>query len=327
MLKTPAGNSTYPKGGVSCFADTFVVAESSVLRMKFSCKNPALRVAANRCTPLFTTSMRFITIFLTALTLTTASFGQQDESQLLKAYEENSNKKLQAFIESWSKETTLRVDSNDIRLNDTLKNIYEILNAFNAQIYHTKARCILIQENLRYNIVDFLNKDTLVKRAIFKEFRKNPDSVYRKAILNSQYFDYILQIIEDNGEDTYFTFLKKGTIKLSAQSLKFEGKRILVLTNKYVALLSNYLLDNSVEKSVERTKRLNFLNDNIEFCSGQGGHIRIENCPFSNLSLTVDSLYQNAIITYRCNSGGAKSTLKKIDSKWTFIEVHRTSIE
>ncbi len=43
-------NSTYPKGGVSCFADIFVVAESSVLRMKFSGKNPALRVAANRQT-------------------------------------------------------------------------------------------------------------------------------------------------------------------------------------------------------------------------------------------------------------------------------------
>ena len=41
-------NSTYPKGGVSCFADTFVQAESSVLRMKFSDKNPALRVAAKR---------------------------------------------------------------------------------------------------------------------------------------------------------------------------------------------------------------------------------------------------------------------------------------
>jgi hypothetical protein len=41
-------NSTYPKGGVSCFADSFVVAESSVLRMEFSGKNPALRVAANR---------------------------------------------------------------------------------------------------------------------------------------------------------------------------------------------------------------------------------------------------------------------------------------
>ncbi len=46
--KAHTANSTYPKGGVSCFADSFVVAESSVLRMKFSGKNPALRVAAKR---------------------------------------------------------------------------------------------------------------------------------------------------------------------------------------------------------------------------------------------------------------------------------------
>jgi hypothetical protein len=41
-----SANSTYPKGGVSCFADSFVQAESSVLRMKFRGKSPALRVAA-----------------------------------------------------------------------------------------------------------------------------------------------------------------------------------------------------------------------------------------------------------------------------------------
>jgi len=46
--RTAATNSTYPKGGVSCFAETFVQAESSVLRMKFCGKSPALRVAANR---------------------------------------------------------------------------------------------------------------------------------------------------------------------------------------------------------------------------------------------------------------------------------------
>jgi len=43
-----APNSTYPKGGVSCSADSFVQAESSVLRIKFSGKSPALRVAAKR---------------------------------------------------------------------------------------------------------------------------------------------------------------------------------------------------------------------------------------------------------------------------------------
>jgi len=48
-------NSTYPKGGVSCSADTFVQAESSVLRMKFCGENPALRVAANRYVPFWGT--------------------------------------------------------------------------------------------------------------------------------------------------------------------------------------------------------------------------------------------------------------------------------
>lgn len=43
-----APNSTYPKGVVLCFADTFVQAKNSVLRMKFSGENPALQVAAKR---------------------------------------------------------------------------------------------------------------------------------------------------------------------------------------------------------------------------------------------------------------------------------------
>jgi len=46
--ETTTGNSTYPKGGVSCSEDTFVQAESSVLRMKFCGKSSALRVAAKR---------------------------------------------------------------------------------------------------------------------------------------------------------------------------------------------------------------------------------------------------------------------------------------
>jgi hypothetical protein len=40
--------STYTQGWVSCLADTFVQAESSVLRTNFCAKKPALRVAANR---------------------------------------------------------------------------------------------------------------------------------------------------------------------------------------------------------------------------------------------------------------------------------------
>ncbi len=46
--RTPAPNSTYPKGGVSCSKDSFVVNQTLVFQIKFCGKNPALRVAAKR---------------------------------------------------------------------------------------------------------------------------------------------------------------------------------------------------------------------------------------------------------------------------------------
>jgi len=46
--ETPAPNSTFAIGGVSFSADSLVVAEGSVLRIKFSGKNPAHRKSAKR---------------------------------------------------------------------------------------------------------------------------------------------------------------------------------------------------------------------------------------------------------------------------------------
>jgi hypothetical protein len=47
-LKQRPANSTYTQMGVSCFYESEVLNPSSVLLMKFSAKNPHLRVAANR---------------------------------------------------------------------------------------------------------------------------------------------------------------------------------------------------------------------------------------------------------------------------------------
>lgn len=44
-----SANSTYPKGGVSCSKDSFVVNQTLVFQIKFCGKSPALRVAAKRC--------------------------------------------------------------------------------------------------------------------------------------------------------------------------------------------------------------------------------------------------------------------------------------
>ena len=46
--KQRTANSTFAIGGVSCSADSLVVAESFVLRTKFSGKNPAHRKSAKR---------------------------------------------------------------------------------------------------------------------------------------------------------------------------------------------------------------------------------------------------------------------------------------
>ena len=46
--RTPAPNSTYPKGGVSCSKDSLVVNQTLVFQIKFCGKSPALRVAAKR---------------------------------------------------------------------------------------------------------------------------------------------------------------------------------------------------------------------------------------------------------------------------------------
>ena len=46
--RTPAGNSTFAIGGVSYSADSFVVNESSVLRINICAEKPAHRKSANR---------------------------------------------------------------------------------------------------------------------------------------------------------------------------------------------------------------------------------------------------------------------------------------
>jgi len=46
--ESPVYNSTFAIGGVSCSADSFVVAESSVLRINICGKNPTHRKSAKR---------------------------------------------------------------------------------------------------------------------------------------------------------------------------------------------------------------------------------------------------------------------------------------
>lgn len=50
MKEPHTANSTYPKGGVSCSKDNFVVYQTLVFQIKFCGKTPALRVVSGRQT-------------------------------------------------------------------------------------------------------------------------------------------------------------------------------------------------------------------------------------------------------------------------------------
>ncbi len=50
IVERITAHNSYPKGGVSCSKDSFVVNGSLVFQIKFCGKSPALRVAAKRQT-------------------------------------------------------------------------------------------------------------------------------------------------------------------------------------------------------------------------------------------------------------------------------------
>jgi hypothetical protein len=48
IKKRPAAKRSYPKGGVSCSKDSFVINQTLAFQIKFCGKSPALRVAEKR---------------------------------------------------------------------------------------------------------------------------------------------------------------------------------------------------------------------------------------------------------------------------------------
>jgi len=71
-------NSTYPKGGVSCSTDSFVVNQTLVFQIKFRGKSPTLRAAANRYMQLL--QLDFLSVFNIYLYLLLFKLKQNEKS-------------------------------------------------------------------------------------------------------------------------------------------------------------------------------------------------------------------------------------------------------
>lgn len=265
--------------------------------------------------------MRIVPLLIIYLLTNSMCLGQK--SDLLKAYKSKSKIKLQTFIDNWENDTTFNIDSNEIKFNDTLGNIYGIINTvYNKVNYNTK--CVFMQESLHYNLVDNLDKDTLDKRAIILLQKMHIDSIMIEDYYKKGNLDLL---IDGNlyGQELY-KLLKCGDIKILTKYIKFKDKKILPLNNKYYTIISDYILDNSIEKKNERTKRLMFIKDEINLIDGDIGKLEIMNFPYLS-DLTIDSKFQNAEIELRGNTSGSLSTYKKINNKWTFIETKKRWVQ
>ena len=80
-MRRAADNSTYPKGGVSCSKDSFMVNQTLIFQIKYCGKSPALRVAAKRYMQFSMTSKKAFIIFI-LLTTFLYSKGQEIEKPI-----------------------------------------------------------------------------------------------------------------------------------------------------------------------------------------------------------------------------------------------------
>ncbi|MBL0336832.1 MAG: hypothetical protein IPP73_16365 [Chitinophagaceae bacterium] len=70
---------------------------------------------------------------------------------------------------------------------------------------------------------------------------------------------------------------------------------------------------------------MTFLLNDIQYCYGDNGTIRIGNPPYG-ISVTVDAQFQNALVEYRECNNGVQARLSKTNNGWVVIDSHITWI-
>ena len=156
LYKGSAYNSSYPKGGVSCSKDSFVVNQTLVFQIKFCGKSPALRVAAERYViffPKITQMMNYIYSFSFLILLISCS---TTKSALNRANNFQNNFKSKVYLNN-NLENPIKLDS--VYLDR--KNISEIKYSKQTN------SIIIIQKNKTSKLLSFseINVEDLSKNS------------------------------------------------------------------------------------------------------------------------------------------------------------------
>ncbi|MBS1915535.1 MAG: hypothetical protein JST87_04610 [Bacteroidetes bacterium] len=244
------------------------------------------------------------------------SFGQKSDALLFNAYKKNSLTELQSFFDNWALETPSISAEDFKKLNDTLKNVYQVFQSFynptdinrtggsewGNDIYKG-VKYFLVQDKIFYAVADGLITDTIeLHKGIFhrpksydslNDFRPELSFLNIKCVILNKYYDGLLNRFL--GDQHY----KLGTVSIMSPA-RSKG---------------------------ESENRMKFLENCIKIWYGHwGGYWQLHSYPYAG-RVTFDKDFQNAVVDYQMIYEGGYAYFKKISDKWTLIKAERTWIE
>jgi hypothetical protein len=286
-------------------------------------------------------------LFISALLLASVlSYGQRQDSVLMRAYQTKSIATLSKFFNQWADETPSLSAAEREMLNDTLQNVYALFEQFYNPLdlkkvggsewgndIYKKAHFLLVQDRIRFGFVDTLDKDLLLQK------------VYAEAAsyLNIT-VDSVIKASKDPGNERWMTIPdwpkpnKYDSVIDFRPMVLFAYPKTVVLIERYRDLLNRFLGDQHLPFAAhnimaparskgESQRRKQFLEQYIKIWYGHwGGYWQLHSYPAVG-SITFDRTFQHAVINYVLVYEGGYAYFTKKGGVWTLGDARRTWIE
>lgn len=253
--------------------------------------------------------MRYL-ILLPFMFFCMISNGQnpRQSSLLRQAYQTKSDSLLRKFLNNWAKESKVISDANtNKKQNDTLRNLYEVYNAFYKKDRTSFSRYLLLPDRIGYHVIDSLPPTGQIDSFYYAEPNLNAlnDSIYK-------YYDQFI------------------TLKPFYPRLQLPRSKILLLTESYKKLIEQFL-DTTIEsssyyaeeKTTERAHsdpKIHFLGAYLDVVGRHWGHF-FDYMSFPEIEMVLfDRSLTHAVISYDLSCKGGAAYLEKQNGKWSIVE-------
>jgi len=283
-------------------------------------------------------------------------FSQQNGKHLLHAYKNKSVTELFQFYENWNKEIPAIGNQEYSKLNDTLKEVYNVFTAFyqplnirslggsewGNEIYN-KVTYLIVQNSVKIYVTNKIYHsteeiDSLVVKSI--NGANINDSVKLELLKrkNNKLSPHVIERFDPFGSfyDRKDSLIKQ--IKNFRPRISVQNKKTLYLIPKYDILLNAFLgnthlplgsggIMNPARTKGESAKRQKFLEHFIKIWYGHwGGYWQLYSYPTAT-SIVFDKDMRYAQVNFRFVYEGGEAILKNNKGKWELLSSKRTWIE